>query len=49
MGQEDTGAPKLALDEPLPGEKLIDKLKLDGKTRRQSSPATDGRETRRLR
>jgi len=32
MGQEDTGAPKLALDEPLPGEKLIDKLKLDGKT-----------------
>jgi hypothetical protein len=32
MGQEDTGAPRLALDEPLPGEKLIDKLKLDGKT-----------------
>src|SRR5690349_20609496 len=32
MGNEDTGAPRLALDEPLPGEKLIDKLKLDGKT-----------------
>jgi hypothetical protein len=32
MGQDDTGAPRLALDEPLPGEKLIDKLKLDGKT-----------------
>ena len=32
MGNEDTGAPKLSLDEPLPGEKIIDKLKLDGKT-----------------
>jgi len=32
MGNEDTGAPKLGLGEPLPGEKLIDKLKLDGKT-----------------
>jgi len=32
MGNEDTGAPRLALDEPLPGEKLIDKLKLDAKT-----------------
>src|SRR5436190_17301981 len=32
MGNEDTGAPKLALGDPLPGEKLIDKLKLDGKT-----------------
>jgi hypothetical protein len=32
MGNEDTGAPKLALGDPLPGEKLIDKLKLDAKT-----------------
>src|SRR5262245_9176304 len=32
MGNEDTGAPKLGLGEPLPGEKLIDKLKLDSKT-----------------
>src|SRR3954468_20987426 len=31
MGNEDTGAPKLALGDPLPGEKLIDKLKLDSK------------------
>lgn len=31
MGNEDTGAPKLGLGEPLPGEKLIDKLKLDSK------------------
>lgn len=32
MGQEDTGAPKLSLDEPLPGEQMIDRLKLDSKT-----------------
>lgn len=32
MGREDTGAPKLSLAEPLPGEKMIDRLKLDGKT-----------------
>jgi hypothetical protein len=32
MGNEDTGAPKLSLDEPLPGEKMIDRLKLDDKT-----------------
>jgi len=32
MGSDDTGAPKLALGDPLPGEKLIDKLKLDAKT-----------------
>jgi hypothetical protein len=32
MGNEDTGAPKLGLQEPLPGEKLIDRLKLDGKS-----------------
>ena len=32
MGQEDTGAPKQSLDEPLPGEQMIDRLKLDGKT-----------------
>lgn len=31
MGNEDTGAPKLSLDEPLPGEKMIDRLKLDDK------------------
>jgi hypothetical protein len=32
MGNEDTGAPKLSLSEPLPGEKMIDRLKLDDKT-----------------
>jgi hypothetical protein len=32
MGNEDTGAPKLSLQEPLPGEKVIDRLKLDDKT-----------------
>src|SRR4051812_12868618 len=32
MGNEDTGAPRVALGGPLPGEKLIDKLKLDAKT-----------------
>lgn len=32
MGNEDTGAPKMSLQDPLPGEKLIDRLKLDGKT-----------------
>jgi len=32
MGNEDTGVPKLSLDEPLPGEKMIDRLKLDDKT-----------------
>ena len=32
MGKDDTGAPKLSLDEPLPGEKMIDRLKLDDKT-----------------
>lgn len=32
MGNEDTGAPKLSLEEPLPGEKVIDRLKLDDKT-----------------
>src|SRR4249919_683000 len=32
MGNEETGAPKLSLDEPLPGEKMIDRLKLDDKT-----------------
>ncbi|HEU4937964.1 MAG TPA: hypothetical protein VFT39_16010 [Vicinamibacterales bacterium] len=31
MGNDDTGAPKLSLDEPLPGEKMIDRLKLDDK------------------
>ena len=29
MGNDDTGAPKMSLDEPLPGEKMIDRLKLD--------------------
>ena len=32
MGNDDTGAPKLSLAEPLPGEKMIDRLKLDDKT-----------------
>lgn len=32
MGNEDTGAPKLSLAEPLPGEKMIDRLKLNDKT-----------------
>jgi len=32
MGNDDTGAPKMSLDEPLPGEKMIDRLKLDDKT-----------------
>ena len=32
MGNEDTGVPKLSLAEPLPGEKMIDRLKLDDKT-----------------
>jgi len=32
MGNDDTGAPKVSLDEPLPGEKMIDRLKLDDKT-----------------
>jgi len=32
MGNDDTGAPKLSLQEPLPGEKMIDRLKLDDKT-----------------
>jgi hypothetical protein len=32
MGNDDTGAPKLSLSEPLPGEKMIDRLKLDDKT-----------------
>jgi hypothetical protein len=32
MGKDDTGAPKLSLQEPLPGEKMIDRLKLDDKT-----------------
>jgi hypothetical protein len=32
MGNEETGAPKLSLSEPLPGEKMIDRLKLDDKT-----------------
>jgi hypothetical protein len=32
MGREDSGAPKLSLDEPLPGEQMIDRLKLDSKT-----------------
>ena len=32
MGSDDTGAPKLSLDEPLPGEKMIDRLKLDDRT-----------------
>ncbi len=32
MGNEDTGAPKLSLADPLPGEKMIDRLKLDDKT-----------------
>jgi hypothetical protein len=32
MGNEDTGAPKVSLQDPLPGEKLIDRLKLDAKT-----------------
>jgi hypothetical protein len=31
MGNDDTGAPKLSLQEPLPGEKMIDRLKLDDK------------------
>src|SRR6185503_11358864 len=32
IGNDDTGAPKLSLQEPLPGEKMIDRLKLDDKT-----------------
>jgi hypothetical protein len=32
MGNDDTGAPKVSLQDPLPGEKLIDRLKLDAKT-----------------
>ena len=32
MGNDDTGAPKLSLSEPLPGEKMIERLKLDDKT-----------------
>jgi hypothetical protein len=32
MGNDDTGAPKQSLSEPLPGEKMIDRLKLDDKT-----------------
>ncbi len=32
MGKDDSGAPKLSLQEPLPGEKMIDRLKLDDKT-----------------
>lgn len=32
MGNDDTAAPRLSLDEPLPGEKMIDRLKLDDKT-----------------
>jgi hypothetical protein len=32
MGNDESGAPKLSLSEPLPGEKMIDRLKLDDKT-----------------
>ncbi len=32
MGNEDTGAPRLNLQQPSPTEQLIDRLKLDGKT-----------------
>jgi hypothetical protein len=32
INQEESGAPKMSLDEPLPGEQMIDRLKLDSKT-----------------
>jgi hypothetical protein len=32
MSQDESGAPKMSLDEPLPGEQMIDRLKLDSKT-----------------